>query len=94
MLHARHHPKTGEVRLYVKGIPVDAWISTDAPEGSLRGSDWALWVRRGEAVSAAKSPTRLLVESRLKAWLLSRVGRPLYTLRFRDLARIAEGEIG
>ena len=93
MLHAWHHPKTGELRLYIRGVPVEAWISTEA-QGQLRGSDWALFVRSGRAVTAEKNPTRLVVESRLRAWLLSRYGRPLYTLRFRDLARIAAGEIG
>ncbi len=78
----------------LRGIPTEAWISTDAPHGYLRGTDWALWVRAGKAVTDEKSPTRLAVESRLKAWLLSRVGRPLYTLRFGDLAKIARGEIG
>ncbi len=94
MLREWHHPKTGEVRLYIRGVPVAAWISTDVPEGSMRGTDWALYVQQGEKSTAEKSPTRLEVESRLKAWLFARLGRPLYTLRFRDLARIAHGEIG
>lgn len=93
MLHAWQHPRTGEVRLYIPGVPVDAWISADAPIGQLRGSDWVLWVRAGNKTTAEKSPTRLFVESRLKAWLYGRVGRTLYTLRFRDLAKLAEGEI-
>ncbi len=94
MLHAWRHPKTGELRLYIRGVSADAWISPDAPERSLRGEDWALFVRSGEMTTAEKSPTRLAVESRLKAWLLSRYGRPLLTLRFQDLAKIARGEIG
>ncbi len=94
MLHAWEHPKTGEIRLYIRGVPAEAWISTEAPRGYVRGTDWALYVRSGRIVTAEKSPTRLAVESRLKAWLLSRCGRPLYTLRFRELAKIARGEIG
>ena len=94
MLHAWRHPKTGELCLYVRGAPAEAWISPDAPMGALRGADWALFVRSGGTPTAAKCPTRLLVESRLRAWLLSRYGRPLLTLRFRDLAKIATGEIG
>ena len=94
MLHALHYPKTGELRLYVKGIPIEAWITPGTPHGSVRGTDWSLYVRSGERSTAEKSPTRLLIESRLKAWLFQRCGRPLYTLRFRDLAKIADGEIG
>ena len=93
MLRAWHHPKTGEVRLYVRDVPVEAWITPGASHGSVRGTDWSLWVRSGERRTAEKSPTRLAVESRLRAWLLSRCGRPLYTLRFRELAKIARGEI-
>ncbi len=94
MLHAWQHPKTGELRLYVRGLPTEAWISAEAPERWLRGEDWALFVRSGGTATAEKCPTRVAVESRLKAWLLSRYGRPLLTLRFRDLAKIARGEIG
>ncbi len=93
MLHAWEHPKTGELRLYVRGVPAEAWITTDTLHG-LRGTDWALWVRSGRTATAAKCPTRLAVESRLRAWLLSRCGRPLYTLRFGELQKIARGEIG
>ncbi len=94
MLHAWQHPRTGEIRLYVRGMPMEAWISTDAPRGYLRGTDWALWVRKGARRTAEKCPARLKIESRLKAWLFARCGRPLYTLRFQDLTRIAQGEIG
>jgi hypothetical protein len=94
MLHAWRHPKTGELRLYVRGVPTEAWISTNAPHGSLRGADWALFVRSGSTATAEKCPTRLAVESCLRAWFLSRYGRPLLTLRFHDLAKIARGEIG
>ncbi len=93
MLHAWQHPKTGEIRLYVKGIPIEAWIAPGLPQAAVRGTDWSLYVRSGRKSTAEKSPTRLAVESRLKAWLFTRVGRPLYTLRFRDLAKIAAGEI-
>ena len=65
MLRAWQHPKTGELRLYIRGVPADAWISTDAPERSLRGEDWALFVRSGSTATAEKCPTRLAVESRL-----------------------------
>ncbi len=94
MLRAWRHPKTGEVRLYVRGVPAEAWISSEAAHGFLRGTDWALWVRAGRSATDEKCPTRLAIESRLKAWLFTRVGRPLYTLRFAELQKIARGEIG
>ena len=54
--------------------------------------DWRLWVRRKphEPALSRKTPTQLLVESRLRAWLLQRFHRRLRDLRFAELCRIAE----
>ena len=54
--------------------------------------DWRLYVQRVPELppSAGKSPTRLLIESRLRAWLLQRFRRRLSDLRFAELREIAE----
>ena len=54
--------------------------------------DWRLWVQlHGRPASVQKSPTKLLVESQLRAWVLRRCGRCLPTLTFAELVRIAQG---
>ncbi len=83
--HDRNQP-----RLYIRGAPVTAWIE---PGTGVRGeTGWTLWIERHGQPSCAKSPTRLEVESRLRAWLLRRHHRPLATLSFARLRQIAEAE--
>lgn len=83
--HDRKQP-----RLYIRDVPVTAWIE---PRAGVRGeADWTLWIERHGRPSCAKSPTRLEVESRLRAWLLRRYHRPLGTLSFAKLRQIAELE--
>jgi hypothetical protein len=54
--------------------------------------DWRLWVERpGRLASLSKSPTRLLVESQLRAWVLRQSKRCLATLTFAELVRLAQG---
>jgi hypothetical protein len=85
----------GEPRVYIEYRGVEAWIAKRPLFGN-PGRDWQLWVRRGPGFPArtGKSPVRLAIESRLRAWILSRYKRPLFTLRFDELCRIAEHEGG
>ncbi len=55
---------------------------------------WRLYVQRMPHLppSAGKSPTQLLIESRLRAWLLQRFRRRLRDLSFEELCRIAEAK--
>src|SRR3954454_634853 len=53
--------------------------------------DWRLWVERAGKPSLSKSPTRLLIESQLRAWVLRQSKRCLVTLSFDELLRLAHG---
>ena len=53
--------------------------------------DWRLWVERDGKPSLSKSPTRLLIESQLRAWVLRQSKRCLATLSFDELKRLAQG---
>src|SRR3954451_15339695 len=53
--------------------------------------DWRLWVERAGKPSLSKSPTRLLIESQLRAWVLRQSKRCLATLSFSELTRLAQG---
>src|SRR4051794_9852816 len=54
--------------------------------------DWRLWVEvLGKRPSLSKSPTRLLIESQLRAWVLRQGKRCLATLSFAELLRLAHG---
>ena len=93
MLSLEHNLLTGEVRLRIQTGIAEAWISHHPPLlDPLDRHDWRLWVKRHEhePALARKSPTRLLIESRLRAWLLQRFRRRLSDLRFAELCRIAE----
>jgi hypothetical protein len=84
---------TGEVRLLIQSDLAEAWISYYPPSFiPFDRHDWRLWVKRREhePARARKSPTRLLIESRLRAWLLQRFRRRLRDLRFAELCHIAE----
>ena len=89
MLSLEHSSLTGEVRLLIKTDIAQAWISYYPSLSDPR--DWRLWVRRKphEPALCRKSPTRLLIESRLRAWLLQRFRRRLRDLRFAELREIA-----
>src|SRR4051812_47332565 len=53
--------------------------------------DWRLWVEYHGKPSLGKSPTRLLIESQLRAWVLRQSKRCLATLNFAELQRLAQG---
>lgn len=89
-------PKTGAPRLVIRNPYAAAWIS---PYRRLTPDflhvrevhNWRLWVQRRPELSpsAGKSPTRLLIESHLRAWLLQRFHAKLRDLRFEELCAIA-----
>src|SRR5919112_6763846 len=93
MLFLEHNSFSGETRLVIQTGLAPAWISYYPPHFDPRDRhDWRLYVKRKpyEPALARKSPTRLLIESRLRAWLLRRFRRRLSDLRFAELCRIAE----
>ena len=87
----RYNGLTGERELRLHGVPVEARI---VPLGRTRAEgprDWQLWVARapGCPATADKSPMRLAVESRLRAWFLGRFHRCLFTMSFEELCSVA-----
>ena len=97
MLSFSHNPTTGEQRLIIRNTFAPAWIShyprlTPDFCHVAEAHDWRLYVQRAPHLppSAGKSPTSLLIESRLRAWLLQRFRRRLRDLSFEELCRIAE----
>ena len=93
MLSLEHNSTIGEVRLVIQTGIAPAWISYYPPAfNPFDRHDWRLWVRSKphEPALSRKTPTRLLVESRLRAWLLQRYRRRLRDLRFAQLREIAE----
>ena len=97
MLSLHHHPRTGQEYLAIRNDFAKAWIEHyprlgDELEHLGEIPDWRLWVALpGRPASRQKSPTRLLIESQLRAWVLRRCGRCLPTLTFAELVRIAQG---
>ena len=95
MLSLYHDPATSERRLLIRNPFAAAWISHHPPLFDPRDHhDWRIWVKRkpDEPALSRKSPTRLLIESRLRAWLLQRFRRRLRDLSFEQLCRIAEAK--
>jgi hypothetical protein len=97
MLTLAHDPETGAPRLIIRNSYAAAWISPYrrlTPDFRHKNEvhDWRLWVQRRPDVPARawKSPTRLMIESRLRAWLLQRYRRRLRDLRFAELREIAK----
>jgi|SRR4051794_24280545 len=97
MLSLHHHPQTGQEYLAIRNDFAKAWIEHyprlgDQLERLGEIPDWRLWVALpGRPASRQKSPTRLLIESQLRAWVLRRCGRCLPTLTFDELVRIVQG---
>src|SRR4051812_42823727 len=100
MLILRHHPKTGQKYLAIRNDFAKAWIEHyprlgDHLEHLGEIPDWRLWVAPpGRPANRLKSPTRLLIESQLRAWVLRRCGRCLPTLSFAELCSIAQLQAG
>jgi hypothetical protein len=96
MLSLTRDNQTGQPRLIIRNPFVAAWIDCyrrldDDFQPHETMHDWRLWVQRAPHLlpQAGKSPTRLLIESRLRAWLLQRFHRKLRDLRFEELCAIA-----
>lgn len=94
MLSVRYNSVTGRPELSVGGVPVEARIVLNPTTRLDEPRDWQLWVARlpGRLITADKSPMRLLVESRLRGWLLRRYCCRLLTSKFATLRAIAERE--
>ena len=93
MLSLEHNTHTGEVILVVKTGIAPAWITRYPRAFNLNDPhDWRPRVRLAphEPALSRKTPTGLLVESRLRAWLLQRFRRKLHDLCFDELCQIAE----
>src|SRR5919202_298253 len=93
MISLENNPSVGEKRLIIHTGIAPAWISYYPPQFDPRDRhDWRLWVKRhpNEPALARKSPTRLAIESRLRAWLLQRFHKRLSDLRFAELCAIAQ----
>ena len=91
MLSVRHNRLTGGCELHLHDVPVEARIVPLGRAHAREGCDWQLWVARAPGCPATpdKSPTRLAVESRLRAWLLRRCRRCLFTMSFEQLCSAA-----
>lgn len=99
MLTFEHDKETGVPKLRIDNPFAAAWIGqhrrlTPALERVKKGCDWRLYVQPAPQLPprAGKSPTSLLIESRLRAWLLQRYRRRLNDLGFAELCAIAEHE--
>jgi hypothetical protein len=78
-------------RLCLRGAPTTAWIEYHPTfKGAL---DWTLWFERQGHYARGKCQLRLLIESKLRSWLLQQCGVPLFTLTYEELRLIAEGKI-
>ncbi len=99
MLTLHHDIETGQARLLINNPFAAAWIShyprlTPDFQHVKEVHNWRLYVQRAPHLppSAGKSPTSLLIESRLRAWLLQRFRRRLRDLSFEELCRIAQAQ--
>ena len=91
MLSLRYNRLTGEHELHLSNVPAEARIVPLRRARAEGSRDWQLWVARSPGCPATvdKSPMRLLVESRLRAWLLGRFHRCLFTMSFEELCSVA-----
>ena len=104
MLTLEHDKETSAPKLYIRNPFAVAWIGqyrqlrTDIYDINFvhvnEIHDWRLWVKRRPELlpSKEKSPTSLLIESRLRAWLLQRFHLKLRDLSFEELCAIAQGK--
>ena len=94
MLYSRFHGFENECRLHIRFEGAEAWIAQIPRSHPDQKINWVIWVRKSPSLPArtGKSPLRLEIESRLRAWLLRRYRRCLFTLDFANLRRIAERE--
>jgi hypothetical protein len=96
MLFLEHIDTIGGVRLVITTDIAPAWICYYPPSlGHNRGHDWRMYVshKSDEPARSGKSATSLMIESRLRAWLLQHFCRRLSDLRFAELCQIAEQKL-
>jgi hypothetical protein len=95
MLSLEHIDTIGGVRLVIKKDIASAWICYYPPSLAATSShDWRLYVRHkpNQPARSGKSATRLMIESRLRAWLLQHCRLKLRDLCFEELLAIAQGK--
>jgi hypothetical protein len=92
-----HDSETGAPRLIIQNPFAKAWISryrrfNEHLRPINEVHNWRLWVERSPDLPprCGKSPTGILVESHLRAWLLQRYRLKLRDLRFEELLAVAE----
>jgi hypothetical protein len=93
MFSLEHIDIIGAVRLVITNDIAPARICYYPPAlATPSAHDWRLYVRHkpSEPPRTGKSATRLMIESRLRSWLLQRFRRRLSDLRFAELCQIAE----
>jgi hypothetical protein len=78
-------------RLFLRGVPTTAWIEYHPTFKS--SLDWTLWFERQGRYARGKCQLRLLIESKLRSWLLQECGVPLHTLTYEELRLIVEGKV-
>ena len=87
MLRVISQPGSAYPRLFLDGVRVKAWIE-HSPSLQDR-SDWTLWYEHSGRLARGKCQLRLLIESKLRSWLLEVCGVPLHTLTYEELRLIA-----
>jgi hypothetical protein len=104
MLTLEYDKETSAPKLYIHNPFAVAWIDqhrrlrTDVYDSNFvhvnEIHNWRLWVKRRPELlpSKGKSPTSLLIESRLRAWLLQRFHLKLRDLSFEELLAVAQGK--
>jgi hypothetical protein len=99
MLTLEYDKDTDAPKLLISNPFAVAWISnyrrlTPDFRHVKEVRNWRLWVQRAPELPprAGKSPTGLLIESRLRAWLLQRFRLKLRDLSFEELLAVAQGK--
>jgi hypothetical protein len=99
MLILENDKETGAPKLYIRNPFAVAWIGhyrrlTPDFTHVKEAHNWRLWVQqRSELLPRkGKSSTSLLIESRLRAWLLQHYRLKLRDLTFEELYAIAQGK--
>jgi hypothetical protein len=97
MLILTHDDETGAPRILIRNPYAKAWIGRYRRfDEHLRPTNevhnWKMWVQRVPHLPprAGKSPTGILVESHLRAWLLRHFKLKLRDLGFEELCAVAE----
>ena len=97
MLILTHEPETGAPRLIIQNPYAKAWIGryrrlNEHFRHENEVHNCKMWVERCPDLPprSGKSPTGILIESHLRAWLLRRYKLKLRDLRFEELYELAQ----